>query len=127
MNNKILSDLNCERVCKNIFVSDFVEVNAFKKSLNKIIVCATLDNNNEPTTDDEKIAFVFVNIVDVSEFVVNSDNPKEQKIRVIKSYCYHKQFFNDGTNWAELLVPDFFVQTNSEQLDTAKHIVKKTS
>ena len=59
MSNKILSDLNCERVCKNIFISDFVEVNAFRESLNKIIVCTTLDNHNEPTTDDEKIAFVF--------------------------------------------------------------------
>ena len=59
MSNKILSDLNCERVCKNIFISDFVEVNAFRESLNKIIVCTTLDNHNAPTTDDEKIAFVF--------------------------------------------------------------------
>lgn len=126
MSNKILSDLNCERVCKNIFISDFVEVNAFRESLNKIIVCTTLDNHNEPTTDDEKIAFVFVNIVDVSEFVVGSDNPKEQQVRVIKSYCYHKQFFNDE-NWTESLVPDFFIQANLEQYDTAKHIVKKTS
>ena len=74
----------------------------------------------------KKLPLFFVNIVDVSEFVVGSDNPKEQQVRVIKSYCYHKQFFNDE-NWAESLVPDFFIQANLEQYDTVKHIVKKTS
>ena len=122
MSIKILSDLNCEKVRKNIFVSDFVEVNAFRESLNKIIVCATLDRYNEPTTDKEKIEYVFVNVIDVSEFTFDQLDTKQFKIKTIKTNCYHKQFFNDE-NWAELLVPNFFTQANLMQFDTAKSIV----